>query len=373
MGDRSAALADSFRPAESGTRGGSAMTAGAPGGHVIEGVALRGIVSGAPRGVVGNDGFEDRFGAEAVAEVVKMIGVEQRRIARPEQTTADLCFEAAKVLIERLGWASDSIDGLIFVSQTPDYRLPATACSLHGRLGLAPHCQAFDVALGCSGYVYGLWLASTLVKAGLRRVLVLAGDTSSRLVDPDDRATALLFGDAGSATALEADADAAPIYFRLGSDGAGARHLVVPEGAYRTAEADERWGEGFDPTHLYMDGAEVFTFTLRAVPRLVRETLEDAGLSATDVDFYALHQANRFMLRHLAKKIGAGEERVPINIERFGNTSSATIPLLLTTDLATRITRERTRLMLVGFGVGFSWGAALIDAAPLRVAETIEP
>lgn len=348
-------------------------TAPAPGGYAVGGVALRGVVSAAPKAAVGNETFEDRFGAEAVAEVIKMIGVEQRRIARPEQTTADLCFEAAKVLIERLGWAADSIDGLIFVSQTPDYRLPATACSLHGRLGLSPHCQALDVALGCSGYVYGLWLASTLIKAGLKRVLVLAGDTSSRMVDPNDRATALLFGDAGSATALEAQTDAPPIHFRLGSDGAGARHLIVPQGAYRTGETDERWGEGFDPTHLYMDGAEVFNFTLRAVPKLVRETLDDAGLGPTDVDAYALHQANRFMLKHLAKKIGAGEDRVPINIDRYGNTSSATIPLLLTTDLAPRITVAPSRLMLVGFGVGFSWGAALIDTAPLAVAETIEP
>jgi 3-oxoacyl-[acyl-carrier-protein] synthase-3 len=348
------------------------MTADPPGGYSIDGVAMRGVVSAAPRQIVDNSAFAARFGEAAVAEVVKMIGVEQRRIALPEQTTADLCFEAAQVLIERLDWAPDSIDGLIFVSQTPDYRLPATACSLHGRLGLAPHCQALDVALGCSGYVYGLWLASTLIKAGLRRVLVLAGDTSSRMVDPNDRATALLFGDAGSATALEADSAAAPMHFRLGSDGAGARHLIIPQGAYRTGVTDARWGEGYDPSHLYMDGAEVFTFTLRAVPTLVRQTLTDAGLSPLDVDIYALHQANRFMLRHLAKKIGAGEDRVPINIERFGNTSSATIPLLLTTDLAQRITTARTRLMLVGFGVGFSWGAALIDAAPLRVAETIE-
>ena len=344
-----------------------------PGGYAVEGVALRGIVSAAPKRVVDNTAFEQRFGAEAVADVVKMIGVEQRRIADPSQTTGDLCFEAAKVLLDRLGWAPDSVDGLIFVSQTPDYRLPATACSLHGRLGLSPHCQAFDVGLGCSGYVYGLWLAATLVKAGLKRVLLLAGDTSSRLVDQTDRATAILFGDAGSATAVEADPAAVVMRFRLGSDGAGARHLVIPEGAYRTGETDARWPEGFDPTCLYMDGAEVFTFTLKAVPKLVRETLEDAGLTPTDVDAYALHQANRFMLRHLAKKIGAGEERVPINIDRFGNTSSATIPLLLTTDLAARITGAPSRLMLVGFGVGFSWGAVLIETPALAVAETIEP
>jgi 3-oxoacyl-[acyl-carrier-protein] synthase-3 len=344
-----------------------------PGGYALDGVALRGIVSAAPRRVVDNSAFVERFGAQAVAEVVKMIGVERRRIAPPEQTTADLCFEAAKVLLQRLGWGADSIDGLIFVSQTPDYRLPATACALHARLGLPLHCQAFDVGMGCSGYVYGLWLAATLVRAGLKRVLVLAGDTSSRLVDPNDRSTAILFGDAGSATAVEADAEAATMRFRLGSDGAGARHLVVPQGAYRTGDTDERWGAEFDPAFLYMDGAEVFSFTLKAVPRLVRETLDDAGLAPTDVDAYALHQANRFMLKHLAKKIGAGEDRVPINIERFGNTSSATIPLLLTSDLSERLTTSPSRLMLVGFGVGFSWGAALVESGPLAVAETIEP
>jgi 3-oxoacyl-[acyl-carrier-protein] synthase-3 len=344
----------------------------APGGYAVEGVSLRGLVSAAPRQVVDNTAFVARFGADAVAEVVKMIGVEQRRIAPAHQTTADLCFEAARVLLQKLDWSADSVDALIFVSQTPDYRLPATACSLHGRLGLAPHCQAFDVGLGCSGYVYGLWLAATLIRAGLNRVLLLAGDTSSRLVDPKDRSTAILFGDAGSATAVEADAGAATMRFRLGSDGAGARHLVVAEGAYRTGDADERWVEGFDPARLYMDGAEVFSFTLKAVPKLVRDTLEDAGLSATDVDVYALHQANRFMLKHLAKKIGAGEARVPINIERFGNTSSASIPLLLTSDLAGRLTGAPSRLMLVGFGVGFSWGAALVESGPLLVAETIE-
>lgn len=343
-----------------------------PGGYAIAGVALRGVVSAAPRRVVDNTAFIERFGEAAVSDVVKMIGVEQRRIAEPHQTTADLCFAAAEALLDRLGWTRESIDGLIFVSQTPDYRLPATACSLHGRLGLAPHAQAFDVGLGCSGYTYGLWLAATLIRSGLKRVLLLAGDTSSRLVDQTDRSTAILFGDGGSASGLEADADAAPMYFRLGSDGAGARHLIVPEGGYRTGDADTRWGAEFDPSRLYMDGAEVFTFTLKAVPKLVRETLEDAGLAPADVDAYALHQANRFMLKHLAKKIGAGEDRVPINIERFGNTSSATIPLLLTTDLATRITEAPSRLMLVGFGVGFSWGAALIETAPLAVAETLE-
>ena len=341
------------------------------GAFAIGGVALRGVVSAVPGPSIDNARFVERFGEQAVADVVKMIGVEGRHWARPDQTTADLCFDAAKVLLERLDWAPDSVDALIFVSQTPDYRLPATACVLHGRLGLASGCQAFDVGLGCSGYTYGLWLASTLILAGCRRVLLLAGETSSRLVDPSDRGTAILFGDAGAASGLERSPGAPPIHFRLGSDGSGASSLIVPKGGFRDPLPDPRWPEGLDPEKLYMDGGEVFTFTLRTVPKLIKDTLANAGVAGDSVDAYLLHQANRFMLRHIAKKIGASESQTPINIDRYGNTSSATLPLLLTTDLAERAKAAPSRMMFVGFGVGLSWGAVLMDLQPLVCAETI--
>ena len=341
-----------------------------PPGFAVPGVRLRGVVSALPRRRLENAAFEASVGAEAVADVVKMIGVQTRYWVEEGQTASDLCFVAAERLIEALAWARDSVDALIFVSQTFDQRLPATACVLHGRLGLAPRCQAFDVGLGCSGYVYGLWLASSLVAAGCRRVLVLAGDTISRVIDPSDRATALLFGDAGSATAVEADADAPPAVFVLGSDGAGAANLIVSGGGFRTPAPDPRRPPGLSPEHLYMDGGEVFAFTLRAVPSLVRDTLRRAGRTTEEVDSFVLHQANQFMLRHLAKKIGA-PDRTPINIDRFGNTSSATIPLVLTNDLAERLASAPTRLMMVGFGVGYSWGSALFDAAPLACVETV--
>jgi 3-oxoacyl-[acyl-carrier-protein] synthase-3 len=342
-----------------------------PGGYALDGVAVRGVVSAVPRRKVGNDAFVARFGEAAVADVVKMIGVETRHWVDETGTASDLCQAAAETLLARLDWPADSVDALIFVSQTPDHRLPATACVLHGKLGLSTHAQAFDVNLGCSGYVYGLWLAGVLVKAGLKRVLLLAGDTISRTIDPSDRGTALVFGDAGSATAVEAAPGAPAMHFRLGTDGKGAGHLIIPDGAYRAAEPDPRRENGPDPASLFMDGGEVFTFTLRAVPKLVKDTLADAGIEGDSVDAYLLHQANRFMLKHLGKKIGADGERLPINIDRFGNTSSATIPLLLTTDMADRVTGAPTRVMLVGFGVGFSWGAALVDLAPLACAETL--
>ena len=340
-------------------------------GYTVAGVRLRGVVSVLPSRRIGNDAFVERFGEAAVSDAVRMLGVGTRYWAEPGQTTSDLCFAASERLLERLGWARDSVDALLFVSQTPDQRLPATACALHARLKLAPHCQAFDVSLGCSGYVYGLWLASTLVQAGCRRVLLLAGDTSSRMLDPADRGTALLFGDAGSASAIEYEADAPATTFVLGTDGRGASHLIVPAGGFRDPFPDPRRSDGFNPGHLFMDGGEVFAFTLRAVPRLVADALASAGLTTAEVDAFVLHQANRFMLQHLAKKIGARADQTPINIGRYGNTSSATLPLVLSDDLAGRAASEPMTLALVGFGVGYSWGAALMRTAPLACAETL--
>src|SRR5437899_2798861 len=233
-------------------------------GFAVPGVRLRGVVTALPQRRLENTAFVDRFGAEAVADVVKMIGVQSRYWVEDDQTASDLCFAAAERLIATLNWDRASVDALIFVSQTFDHRLPATACVLHGRLGLGSHCQAFDVGLGCSGYVYGIWLAASLISAGCSRVLVLAGDTISRVVDPSDRATALLFGDAGSATAVERDPEAPPAYFVLGSDGAGAANLIIPGGGFRRPHEDSRRPARMDPAHTFMDGREGIGLNLGA-------------------------------------------------------------------------------------------------------------
>ena len=339
------------------------------GGYKVSGVALKGVVCAVPGEPIGNDKFAKVFGEKAVGEIIKMIGVQTRYWAAPNQTTADLCFVAAERLLARLEWSADSIDALIFVTQTPDHFLPASACLLHARLGLATDCQAIDVNLGCSGYVYGLWLASSLVQSGCNRVLLLAGDTISRLIDPTDRGTAVLFGDAGSATAIEADQTAGSVYFRLGTDGAGALALRVPEGGFRSADPDRP--VTLDPRRLHMDGGEVFAFTLRVVPALIQNILDDAGLGPGAVDTYLLHQANQFMIKHIGKRIGADAPRLPINIQRYGNTSSATLPLLLADDMAARLQGTAARLLLAGFGVGLSWGAMLGDIGPLHCAEVV--
>lgn len=287
------------------------------------------------------------------------------------QTTADLAEAAARELLADLAWDADSVDALVFVSQTPDYRLPATACALQNRLQLGTHCAAFDVNLGCSGYVYGLWMASRLIDGhAVKRVLLLAGDTSSKLVNPEDRATALLFGDAGTATALEFDPAAPPTPYVLGTDGRGEKNLIIPQGAYRTSCGADDGVPQADPSYLYMNGPEVFNFTIRSVPMMVNAVLEGSGKSVHDIGCALFHQANAFMLKHIAKKLKLPADKFPLNIDRFGNTSSATIPLLMCTLQDPSVLQGD--VVMAGFGVGYSWAAALVSLKTMTVCRWVE-
>lgn len=335
------------------------------------GARIAGIVSCLPSRVIDNSFYEEQFG-DGVAEVTKMTGVLRRHRADDNVTTSDLCEAAAARLLDQLGWEPESVDGLIFVTQSPDYRLPATACAVHGRMNLRVGAIAFDVNLGCSGYPYGLWLAMMAVQTGaMKRVLLAVGDTSGKTIDASDRATAMLFGDAGTVTAIEESGDGdSEAVFILGSDGKGADNLIVPNGGFRVRTAEGRF-EGRDLDKLYMDGGEIFTFTLKSVPPLINETIEAAEGDRDDYDAFLLHQANTFMINHIAKKAKLPKEKVPINMDRYGNTSSATIPLLMTTDLADRLAAGKMRLGMFGFGVGYSWASASLDVGPLRCVETI--
>jgi 3-oxoacyl-[acyl-carrier-protein] synthase-3 len=338
---------------------------------------IAGVVSCVPGRLIDNAYFNERFTASAVADVVKLIGVETRRWVEVDQSTADLCFAAGKRLMTLLEWRPESIDALIFVSQTPDYKLPPTACSLHARFGLKPATIAFDVNLGCSGYPYALWLAMTLIAGrAAGRVLIAVGDTVSRIVDPNDRATAMLFGDAGTMTAVEFAAENTPAdaaTFVLGTDGSGVRSLIVRGGGFKECRADDYESPPMsDPTCLYMDGAEIFNFTLRTIPTLVADTLKAAGKPADQYAAYLFHQANLFMLKHLMKKMKLPTERVPLNIDRYGNTSCASIPLLMTTELKEGLEKSALLVAMFGFGVGFSWSSASLSVGPLKAVELIE-
>ena len=296
------------------------------------------------------------YGIDEVRKVVAMAGVRYRHIVEPGITSADLCFEAANSLIDRINWARDSITGLILVTQTPDYFLPSSSCMLHKWLGLSDQCAAFDVGLGCSGYPYGLYLATTMLKAGgHQRILMLHGETPSQFTSPDEHATTLLFSDVGSATAIEmTDASGHPGFFCLQTDGQGYDDLIVRGGGFR-----DRSPSNPRDLFLHMDGAGIFNFTIKRVPPLIRDTLAFANLTVDDIDWYLFHQSNRFIMKHLAKKCGLPEQRLPLVLERFGNSGGASVALALTQGVPDT-DRNAGRVMVVGYGVGLSWGAAIV-------------
>jgi 3-oxoacyl-[acyl-carrier-protein] synthase-3 len=324
--------------------------------------------------------FASAFGAEEVAKVKSTVGLRQLHRVGPHQTAGDLSVEAANALLTDLDWDPKSIDGVIMVTQFPDYFCPATACVVHGKLGLSASAFAFDVNLGCSGYVYGMWLASQAVASGTaKRVLLLASDTPSRVLSPEDKSVALLFGDAGTATALELEASALPMSYVLGSDGVGYENLIVRAGGFRmrpTPEAFDRIkcedGNVRSPMELYMDGLAIFNFTLQRVPALVRDTLEAHGWEIGQVDGFLCHQANAFMLRTLGKKMKLPVDRMPINIGKYGNTSMCSIPLLLADDYSERVRgSEPQKLLLASFGVGYSWAALAATLGEFKTARVI--
>jgi 3-oxoacyl-[acyl-carrier-protein] synthase-3 len=292
-------------------------------------------------------------------KVVLMAGVKTRHLADDTICSSDLCFSAARNILDSLHWAPETIDGLIMVTQSPDYFLPSTACLMHQRLGLPVSCASFDVGLGCSGYPYGLWLASMMLQnRGFRRVLLLHGETPSRFSDCGDRSVALLFGDAGSATALEAPPteDSRPWWFNLYTDGTGCRDLIIEGGGFR-----ERFPESQRKHFVSMNGANIFSFTIKRVPALIEDTLREAGITKDAIDYYIFHQSNQFIMRHLANKVQLPEAKIPFTIGEFGSTGGPSIPLTLTRGNLCRPKDRHLLLLLLGYGVGLSWGSAVVE------------
>lgn len=324
--------------------------------------SIRAIVSCVPSRVFDNLTETKTFDPVEVDKVVKMAGVRTRRIVEGTVCSSDLCIAPAREVLKQLQWAPESVDALIFVTQSPDYFLPSTSCLAHRELGLADHCATFDVGLGCSGYPYALWLASMMLSSGgAKRVLVLHGETPSRFANESDRAVALLFGDAGSATALEADPtrNAPPWSFNLHTDGTGWRDLIIEGGGFKDRTPA-------DPAKLFvaMNGANIFNFTIKRIPALVEETLRGAGLEDSAIDYYILHQSNLFIMKHLARKLKIADAKLPLTIQKYGSTGGPSVPLTIAEGGLVRPADRALRLLLVGYGVGLSWGSALIDLPP---------
>jgi len=346
----------------------------------VSNVKLKGIVCVVPKTVRDNGYFSEIFGSKVMKNITKMTGVETRRITDSNTCTSDLCYEAAEKLIAGLEWERESIEALILVTQSPDYVLPASSCILQDRLGLSTECASFDINLGCSGYVYGLWVASNLiVGSSLKRVLLLVGDTSSKLISIKDRSTAPLFGDAGSATALEYSTEAKDSFYVLGTDGKGKDNLIIPAGGNRKPSSHETLkefkrdnGSIRSEEDLFMDGGEIFNFTLSRVTNLIKDTLEFGQMKIDDIDLFLFHQANKFILEHLTKKLDVSLKKVPLSIKEFGNTSSASIPLTLILNQNISSCEDFSKTLMTGFGVGYSWASVLMDIDKLSHVELIE-
>ena len=334
------------------------------------GARIAGICTCVPKRRFDNVADTVEFSAQEVRKVTGMAGVSARRLAGESVCSSDLCALAAERMLARLGWVPDSVDALVMVTQTPDYFLPSTACVVHDRLGHSDHCAAFDVGLGCSGYPYGLWLASMMLQGGgIRRALVLHGETPSRFTDKGDRSVSLLFGDAGSATALEVSeaSESADWYYALHSDGSSYQSMIIESGGFR-----DRFGTDPRKHCVTMDGALIFNFTIRRVPPLIEETLSIAGKSAQDIDYFIFHQSNQYIIRHLCAKQSLPLEKAPIILKEFGNTGGASIPLTLTEGALTRPVDRPLKLLLLGYGVGLSWGSALVELDAKAILESIE-
>lgn len=311
-----------------------------------------------PEARLSNEDLVREFPDWSVQKIADKIGIDARHISAAGECSSDLAAAAAERLFAA-GVDRTSIDYLLFCTQSPDYFLPTTACLLQTRLGIPTSAGALDFNLGCSGYVYGLGLAKGLVETGqASKVLLLTGETYSKMLAPDDRSVRTVFGDGASATVVEAvdvaEGAAAPLGpFVYGTDGRGAGNLIVERGAFRTPV-----GGGASPT-LFMDGGEIFAFTLSTVPKAVNALLGRAGLTAADVDLYIFHQANRHMLDHLRRKSAIPDEKFFVHMADCGNTVSATIPIALCEARRQGRLTPGALVALVGFGVGYSWSAAL--------------
>jgi len=331
------------------------------------GAGVRAISYYLPPKVVDNKALVEEFGTWTEDKIHQKTGIRERHIVDGE-LVSDLATRAGEKFFEEHGIGRDEIDFLLLCTESPDYYLPATACVVQDRLGLKKTTGALDFNLGCSGFVYGLALAKGLIGTGIaKKVLLITADTLSRTVHPMDKSTRTIFGDAAAATLIEGSDTARIGDFVLGTDGLGMDKLIIPAGAWAAPRSPEtavertnKWGNTRSAENMYMNGPEVLKFTVETVPPAVWQILEMHSLKLEDIDLFVFHQATKLILEHLRKEIGIPEEKFYTNIENKGNTVSATIPMALRDAADEGRLRPGDRVMVVGFGVGFSWGATIL-------------
>lgn len=318
-----------------------------------------------PGKIITNSDLVKEFPEWTVDKIAGKVGINQRHVVSNSETAADLAEAAAKKLFVENDISPESIDFVLLCTQSPDYFLPTTACVLQNKLGISTSSGAFDFNLGCSGYIYGLAISKGLVSAGIaKNVLLLTAETYTKHIHPQDKGNRTIFGDAASATLVSTDGFAEIMNFSLGTNGEGAENLMVKTGGLRHPDKsnDVTYNESGNPIssdNLYMNGGEIFNFTLDIVPDLVDDTLNKNGLKDIDVDLFIFHQANRYMLDFLRKSLGIESEKFYYFMSEVGNTVSSTVPIAMKEALNEG--RLKGNIMLAGFGVGYSWGGVTLN------------
>jgi len=319
-----------------------------------------------PPNILTNEKLVQEFPEWGVDQIVKKIGINKRHIVTNNETAADLAVSAAEKLFAQ-GINKDNVDFVLFCTQSPDYFLPASACIIQDRLGLSKNVGALDFNQGCSGFVYGLSLAKGLIAANIaKNVLLLTAETYTKKLHPQDKGNRSIFGDAGAAALISTEGFAEIGEFSLGSDGSGAEHLILKTGAARYPEKADNvdFDQNNNPVssdHIQMNGNAIVTFTLKHIPPLVNSVLDKNGIEQKDVNLFFFHQANKYMLDFLRKKLKINEENFYVCLAEVGNTVSSTIPIALCEALKDGSLQKGMKAMLVGFGVGFSWGGCMLN------------
>ncbi len=346
----------------------------------IENVKISGIAACVPKAVERNINSSVFLSEEDAEKFIAATGIKERRIALSETCSSDLCYHAAGKLIDQLGWSRKDIDCLIFITQTPDYIVPATACILQDRLGLPNDCFAFDITLGCSGWVYGISILGSLLSSGnFSKGLLLVGETTSKTKSPSDKSTYPLFGDAGTATVMEYSPGYEPMYFHTGTDGSKHKAIYIPDGAFRNpATIQSLQSEEIEPgiirnrLQYIMDGGSVFIFSITKPIQSIRILLENAGKSKDDIDYFFLHQANKIMVEKIIEKLKIQLRKTPSSFELFGNTSMSSIPLTMVTCKREEFENSKLHLVTCGFGSGLSWASGYIVTDCIVCPELVE-
>jgi len=333
----------------------------------IENIQIKGISCAVPKDIYSNMDYE-RISIKEREMLIRTTGVEKRHVAKFGTTTADLCKVATNKLLNELKWQRSDIEILIFVSQSRDYLIPATACILQNRLELSKNCMAFDVNMGCSGYVYGLSIIAGIMAATkLKKGLLLVGDVSTLNTSYKDKSTFPLFGDAGTCTAIQF-VDGAQMDFNLQTDGSGYEAIIIRDGGCRNYASKEsfdskKYSDGIERNRveLELDGIQVFNFSLKEVHLNILTLLEFRKNKVEEIDYFIFHQANKLINESIRKKLKIPIEKFPYSMAEYGNTSSASIPLTILAALSENLQNQNQKLLLSGFGVGLSWGSAIID------------